>query len=253
MKRIAFTIADNNNLKYYQKFKNSWDKFCPNVELKLWDEEKIKKYKQEHWFYKATPIIANELFAEGYDVVLKMDCDQIVTGNLDHIWEGDFDIAVVQNTNPRDIEFCKPHILSGRHRLSIYFIPELAYVNAGMVVMKNKELVKLWERLCEIHFKPYRFGEQDLLNILVFYGNYNVRFLDMEDKWHGLVLKWYWKEIEKDGEQLVIRKNDKWPKDEDKVVKVIHWAGGGKMGEKMIELEKWFQPEVVSYLNSLIV
>ena len=74
----------------------------------------------------------------------------------------------------------------------------------------------------------------------------------MSDKWYGLISKWYWKEIEKDGDRLVLKKNKEWPSDEDKTIKVIHVAGGGKMGEKFKDLDKDFKPEVASYLKTLI-
>lgn len=238
-KIIAFTIADENNLKYYHGLKNSWDKFHKDIPLRLYGSDYLKDVKDPAFFYKATPLIGSELLKE-YDTVIKLDSDQIITGDLSHVFEEDFDIGVVNNSNPKEMK---------SYMVSVWDIHPMAYVNCGFVVMKNKKLVDHWLKLCNSeHFNGYRMREQDLLNILVFYGDYKVNFLDSSDKWHGLISKGYWNKISLVGDGLVLKSDGEWPKDEDKKIVCIHWAGGNiqKMNYNL-----YFQPEVIERLKWL--
>ena len=181
MKKAFFSIADINNIKYFEKLKNSFKKFHPNEELILFGEEEIRIANDQWFFYRATPYCARKLMNEGYDWLCKLDADTIITGNLDHIWEDEYDVAVVQNANPREMKIYPVGVLD---------INPMEYVNCGFVVMKNRSFVDHWWRLCKSkHFEPYQFKEQDLLNIMVYYGNYRVKFLDKSNKWHGLISK----------------------------------------------------------------
>lgn len=246
MKKAFFCIADKNNIPYYEMLKASLSKFHPDIPLILIDEDKIRKYQDMDFFYRATPIIASQLLEE-YDAVCKLDADQIITGNLDHIWEGEFDVAVVNNSNPREDK---------AYPIRFMDIHPLSYVNCGFVVMKSKAFVKHWLELCKsTHFPNFQYREQDLLNILVFYcseifgGPYIVKFLDSSDKWHGLVSKGFWNQIELRGKDLVLPKNDEWNK-EDQTIVCIHWAGGNTPDKMKYKLH--FKEEVCKRLDELV-
>ena len=248
MKRVYFSIADNNNLVHYNKLLNSFKKFHPKEELLLVGEEQIKAVGDPNFFYRATPYIADQLFSQGYDEICKLDADQIITGNLDHIWEGDFDVAVVNNSNPREAK---------SYPVSVLNINPLAYVNCGFVVMKSKVFVKHWLGLCySEHFPFYQMREQDFLNIMCFYmsepfnGPYKVKFLDHSDKWHGLISKQYWPNVELIDNKMVLKKNEEWPIDGDKTIVAIHFAGGNDPKKGNYRL--YFKPEVIKYLDGLI-
>ena len=239
-KRCFFGIADKNNIEHFNRLVNSMSKFH-NEEIKLFNETFVEGTKDPSFYYRATPVCAQLLMDEGYTEVCKIDADSIVTGNLDHIWEGDYDVAVVNNSNPREMK---------TYPVNVWDIHPLTYVNCGFVVMKNKKFVDHWKNLCySPHFGNYQMREQDLLNIMVFYGDYKVRLLDASDKWHGLISKQYWAEcVMKDG-NIVLPKNDEWPKDEDKTIKVIHFAGGNQeKGNYKIR----FTEEVSNYLDTLV-
>lgn len=250
MRKTFFTIADKKNLKYYEMLRNSLVKFTSDP-LMLIDEEKVKQLGDPHFYYRATPIITKALFKEGYDVVCKLDADQVITGNLDHIWKGDFDIAVVRNSNPREDKAYPVRLLD---------IHPLSYANCGFVVMKSKAFVEHWLKLCmSPHFHNFQYREQDLLNIMIFYmgetfgGQYKVRFLDDEDSFHGLASKGYWPNIELKGKELVLpptpSATEMYPVKEKKI-KVIHWAGGNQPGKMNFKLH--FKPEVVKVLEGLV-
>jgi hypothetical protein len=153
----------------------------------------------------------------------------------------DYDVACVNNSNPRELK--KLEIL-------VWNINPLAYVNCGFVAMRNKEFIEHWLGLCySEHFYYYRYREQDLLNILAFYGNYKVKLLDQGDSYYGLASKGYWNMIELRDGKLVLPKREEWP-DQDKEIKVIHVAGGND--PMKMNLRPYFKEEVIKHLEKLI-
>jgi hypothetical protein len=235
-KTCFFTIADSNNLKYYEMLKASLKKFHPDIPLILIGDKEIAKYKDPMFFYRATPIVARELL-KTYETVIKIDADSIVTGKLDEAIDGVFDVGVVNNSNP--IEMVK-------YPVTVWDI----HVNCGFVVMKNKAFVDHWLNLCMgYHFNGYQMREQDLLNIIVFYGNYDVKFLDQGDSYWGLASKGFWQNIKLIGKDLVLPKAQ-WP-DKDKIIRIIHWAGGNTDPQKM-NYRLYFQRDVQERLRELV-
>ena len=248
MKKAYFSIADQKNMVHFQKLQNSFKKFHPKEELLLVTEEQVKATGDPDFYYRATPFIAKQLMDKGYDAVCKIDADTIITGNLDHIWEDEYDVACVNNGNPRETK---------AYPVSVLDINPLAYVNCGFVVIKSKTFVEHWLGLCySEHFPQYQMREQDFLNIMVYYmtvhfgGPYTVKLLDMSSKWHGLISKGYWPSIELDGKKLILHKNDEWPIDEDKEIVAIHFAGGNDPQKGNYRTK--FKPEVVKYLDRLV-
>jgi hypothetical protein len=252
MKVVAFTVADKNNEKYLEMFKNSLRKWHTEEELPLTivNQEWLDKIKDPQKFYKMTPMIAKDLI-EKYDLVIKFDCDQLVTGKLNHLWEDvDYDIGTVLNGNPKE-----PPV-------SVWDINPAQYMNCGLVVMKSKHFINHWWNLCNsAHFQNYQFREQDLMNVMIYYMDYKVRCFDWSENWHGLVHKGWWQYMEVTWAQeksqetppqqiLVLPKGDRpWPVDGDKTIKVIHWAGGNEPNKMNVNIR--FQPEVAKWLNNL--
>ena len=225
-KKIFYTIADNNNLVHYEKLKNSLAKFHPDIELRLFGEDFVKSFGDPAFYYRATPILAMKLFNEGYDQVCKLDADQIILGKLDDIWEGDYDAACVLNdpTYPVGVWDIKP------------------YFNNGLIVLKNKEFVLHWFRLCHSeHFERYQMREQDLLNILASdYMNYKIRNLDEGINIYGESAKPLWQTAELKGNDVMIG---------DRKLCVIHFGGGNvQKGNYRIK----FNEDVITKIDQLI-
>lgn len=241
-KRVYWSIADSKNLPYFKMMEASFRKFHPTDELILFGEEDIKQTKDEHIFYRATPYFTRKLFEQGYTEVCKIDADSLITGNLDSIWDEEYDVAVVNNSNPREMR---------DYPVTVLNIHPLAYVNCGFVVMKSKEFVIFWDNFCHSNiFNGLQMREQDLLNILIFSNNYKVKRLDAGDSYYGLASKGYWPEIILDGENLVLKKNEEWPIESDKYIKVIHWAGGNTPDKMNYKIR--FKEDVVKRLNELV-
>ena len=245
MKPLAFfCIADNKNLPYYEMMKKSLSKFHPDIPLILIGEEQIKKYNDPYFFYRATPIVAAQLLEE-YECVVKIDADTIITGDLTHTWTGNFDVAVVNNANPKEAK---------TYPVGVWNIPPLAYVNCGYVVMKSKKFVEHWKQLCQSdHFSAYQFKEQDLLNIMVFYMNYiyDVLLLDVGPKWHGLISKQYTQFTKLVDGKIILPKSDEWPIDESKQIVCYHFAGGNNNPAKG-NYRIVFPPDVVKFIDKLV-
>lgn len=223
--RVAFCPADQNNEKFFQQLLSSLRKFHTEEELPLIRYD-LKDNNDQHKWYRATPTIARELLKD-YEVVIKLDADQIITGSLSDIWEGDFDVATVLNDPNYPIQTwdIKP------------------YFNLGLVVIKNPEFIEHWGRLCySDHFLKYQFREQDLYNILCSdYHDYKVKCLDGESI-YGESAKPLWATAQLVGGKLMAG---------GKQINIIHFGGGSGDASKG-NLKIRFQEDVVKWLDQLI-
>ena len=208
----------------------------------MFRDDDVKATKDPDILYRATPHLARLLMEKGYTEVCKLDADQLILGNLDHIWEGDYDVAVVNNSNPKEMKL---------YPVNVWDIHPLSYANAGFVVMKSKRFVDNWLKLCySSHFPYYQMREQDLLNILIFYGDYNVRKLDEGEKYHGLASKGYTPFTKMVEGKVVLPKGEEWP-DRDKQLVCYHFAAGHDSVEKM-KYKLFFPEDVCRFIDGIL-
>lgn len=251
-KVIAFTIADKNNMKYADMMIKSLRKFHSEEELPLIviGEEQLAQYKADpNFFYRATPIIASKLIPE-YDMVLKLDCDQLVLGSLDQLLAfDDYDVGTVLNINRVDPK---------RYGLvQVQGVAANEYFNCGLVAMRSEIFVSHWLNLCQSkYFERFQYREQDILNILAHFGNYNTRCFDNYDNvnqyyaWHGLVAKGEGLNMVVRGDKIIVpRGKDNYP-DRDVEVKLYHWAGGGNEAKMNYRID--FGEDVINRINELL-
>lgn len=246
MKPIAFTIADDRNKPYAEMMINSFHHFHPDIEVKIYGDSEVGNKEN---YYRATPLFAKELIKE-YDTVIKLDADQIVTGDLTHVLsELEYDMGGVINFSRTDIKTYGP--------VTVADVPPDQYFNCGFVVMKNKEFIDHWWDLCNsYHFPHFQYREQDLLNVLIHFGNYNIAWFDNYDSrydysaWHGLLSKGEWHRMVLRENKLILPKNeDRYP-ERDREIKVMHWAGG-ENAQKM-NYRTTCSDEVVAFLDKLV-
>ncbi len=228
-KAIVFTIADDNNIAYARGLENSFKKFHPNIPFIIITGKELNTYIKDdsQFFYRATPVIG-EKYIKDYELVLKIDSDSIITGSLDYVFDtDDYDIGTVINWNRVDPQTYG--LING------WGILPIEYFNCGFVAMRSEKFIHHWRVLCASpQFERLRYKEQDLLNILCYYGNYNVRCFDHGDKlakmsaWWGLIAKGEWNKAILKGNIIIIPKGDgKTPfPPHDMELKVIHFAGG---------------------------
>ena len=224
--RVMFTVADNNNLKWAKQLENTLRKFhsAEEIPFVIIGQEELDKWDDKAKFYRATPYYAKK-FLEEYELVIKIDADSLITGTLDYIFQMSYDVATVYNWNRVD-----PPVYG---EIGLATIRPLEYYNNGLVAMRSKEFVNQWLKLCYgPHFDRMPFREQGFLNVLAHYGEFKVLCLDDYfpvfgySAWHGLRSKGEWNKIELRNKELLLPKGDNGYPEMDKVIKVIHWAGG---------------------------
>ncbi len=228
-KRVLFTIADSANLPYANMMIKSLRKFHSAEELTVVivaGEELDKRLKDDPaFFYRATPIIASELFAKGFETVIKADADQLILGDLNHILDSTgYDVGTVLNFNRGDFNKYGPIQVAG--------IYNTEYYNCGFVVMKNPKFAESWKRLCfSNHFERYQYREQDLLNFMCFYGEWKVKCFDNFEEgynaWHGLLSKNEGMRMKLVDNKIILPAGEEYPT-KDVETKLYHWAGEGK-------------------------
>lgn len=232
MKQIIAVPCDSSdkNRIFYEQFEKSLRHFHPDIELRRFDNPNPN---DTDFWYRATPVIANKLFEEGYERIIKCDVDQIVLGSLDEIINdvGDYDVGVVLNDPNYPIQV---------------WDMKWPYFNNGLVVMQSKEFVKHWERLCFTnHFPNYQYREQDFLNMLCSdYFNYRSKILD-DNKVYGEWAKPYWAQTSMEDGKVMLPTTDK-----PRQLCMYHSGGGNEPGKGNFRIR--FPEEVVKYIDSLI-
>lgn len=228
-KRILISPADDKNWEQFGKqFLNSLRKFHSEEIFPFLRID--NKTNDPKFFYRAKPIIAKEFISE-YETVIMVDIDQIICGDISEIWNETyyFDVGVVMN--------------DPTYPINLWDIsPGSRYYNNGLVVLRSKEFVDHWYRLCfSRHFDSYQFREQDLLNILCSdYHNYKVKWLE-EKAFYGEQVKPHWAKAKVVGEKIMIG---------DAELKVIHFGGGNLPNKGNYRIK--FQPNVVKRIEELI-
>lgn len=219
-----------------------WHPEIPFVVFSTKDiKEAFDKNKYLNW-NNLIPHFCNKL-ADKYDLVVHIDADSLITGPLDELLKGDYEVAAARNNN--DIRFAG-HLNWGCS-LPAYDITTAMYVNAGLVASTIKDFWDIWDNLNRSsHIYP--FGEQDILNIL-FYDcgerKFQCKVLDpVESNLHYGVSATYGQSKLQSWRYMEVKDNELYLN--NKKVKVLHEAGGHQLPK--MEVEKWVKPDVMKYL-----
>lgn len=263
---VVFTVADKNNLKYAVTMLTTLRKFHDWPAILYTDEIDTEKLpditnltvvdmkpllQDRMFFYRQKPILAEPLLDE-YELVIGLDADQLILGDLSYIKDtNDYDVGTVINWNRYDEKFYPP--------VSGWGIYPAEYFNCGLVALRSKKFAHHWNVLCHsIQFDRSQYKEQDMLNALCYYGNYNVRCFDHGDPvrkinaWYGIVGKGEWNRAIVKGNDIVVPQGfgtTPFPP-ADMTIKVAHMAGGPE-GKK----DNWgafFSPEAMVRIQELI-
>ncbi len=215
--------------------------------------EDLKPYLEDPLFYyRATPILSEPLLDE-YECVVKMDADQLVLGDMSYIEETrDYDVATVINWNRIDPQFY------GVVDIARLGIAPVEYFNCGLVVLRSRKFAHIWKVNCfSKQFDYMQYKEQDILNVMCYFGNWNVRCLDHPDilaekpnkAWWGLINKGELARTRLEGKKIVLDKGegDQPFPPEDTEIKVVHMGGGQQKGN----WETMFPEEVMERINEL--
>lgn len=231
---------------------NSLRKFHKDVDYHLVEGDELATHLRvdPQFFYRATPIIA-EKYIKDYELVLKIDADSIITGSLDAVFNTvDYDIGTVINWNRVDPQ--QYGYVQG------WGIQPPEYFNCGFVAMRSEAFIRHWKALCfSPQFDRMQYREQDLLNVLCYYGNYNVRCFDHPNSpelgyWYGLISKGEWNRAILKNDAIIVPKGEgdtPFP-DRDMELKVLHFAGGA--GATKMNYKIFFSDDVSERLDRLV-
>jgi hypothetical protein len=176
MKTCFFTIVDDR--VYYPGgthiMINSFKRFHPDIDLVVFRQDMIDKvFKEKNInFYQAKPTFA-KLLTDKYDLVVNIDCDHVITGRLDEILKGDYDVGGPWNFN--DYE-----------NASFENITEEMYLQAGIVASTKKKFWDTWEKANKKAMKYLR-KENDILNLVIYnqMPKVKLKIFDKEKNYYG--------------------------------------------------------------------
>lgn len=176
MKTVFFTIVDDAH--YYPEgthiMVNSFKYFHPDIDMVVFRQDMIDKVFKEKGinFYQAKPTFA-KLLTSKYDLVVNIDADHVITGRLDEILKGDYDVGAPWNFN--DYE-----------NASFENITEEMYLQAGIVASTNKKFWAVWEAE-NLEAMKYLRKENDILNLVVYnhMPELKLKIFDKEKGYYG--------------------------------------------------------------------
>jgi hypothetical protein len=176
MKTCFFTIIDDRT--YYPGgthiLVNSFKRFHPDIDLIVFRQDMVDKvFKEKNInFYQAKPTFA-KLLVDKYDLIVNIDCDHVITGRLDEVLKGDYDVAFPWNFN--DYE-----------NASFENITEEMYLQAGMVASTNKDFWYVWAEANKDAMKYLR-KENDIVNLVVYnqMPQLKLKILDKNKDYYG--------------------------------------------------------------------
>jgi hypothetical protein len=205
--------------------------------------EDCKRYPLGYWVLFAH---YGQILSQEFDRVIHLDSDIIVTGNLDELIKGDFEVAAPRNNN---------HLgkSGGKEPIVIDGVGVDEYVNVGTHVVTGKVFWKDWAELNRsIDPEKFQYGEQGTFNKLFHSGAYDSKILDREGlPYYGLATSWNngsgeyssWKQIE-------VREGKLWLRGQE--VRLLHLAGGGTPGKDNKFRADLFTDEVWEHIQGLI-
>lgn len=236
-KAIAYVMASNDVAYYFaERMAKSFNYFHPDIECKvitIYDGRDIFKTVEKPkvgsiWAALSVKMIRHYL--EKYETVIKLDADVVITHRLDEFLDKDYDIA------------CSLNVEGYSH------LWDKDYCNLGVTAIRSKALAEEWEKYTYdgkfIQENNFLNLEQDVMNHLTHSGKYNVLIVDKEDCYYNETSRDKWGEMKvvnsTKGEKLFIG---------SRVVKALHWAGGGSMSNKYSHPA--FTDDVRQFLNKI--
>ena len=237
-----------------KKLKNSARHFHPDIEMLIHGDNIISEIRQKYpWssWYTFDPLVA-EYYINDYELIVHFDADSMITGKLDELLIGDFELAGVRNNNDIGRTTNQPGLMCsptpGRD-------PTTYSLNAGLVAATSKAF---WNEFKERNktlgycIGPGNgFGEQDIWNLIFWEGKYRAKILDPKESnvYYGVSQQEcaVGAPIENAWKNLYMKDNELYCR--NKKVKVIHHASGHKVPK--LQYQCWVTPEVKDFLDTI--
>lgn len=248
MKTCFFTLVQSSykNCIEFDLFEKSFKHFHPDIPLIVFDEYTINQLCNstpglDMYKIKAT---AASLLYDDYDLVVNIDADHFIFSRLDEVLAGDYDVAAPSNFNFYE----NVDIAIRSYRNTVYnIVPPLEYVQAGLIASTSKNFWKTYERASLKHANHMMCRDNDVLNLVLQFGNYNFKLLDGDFHPQSQQRKCFYGcsslNLEK---QCVIKDNV--PHIFDKPVRCYHVARGSAKPK----FEQLFNSDVVNWLYEKI-
>jgi hypothetical protein len=139
-KKICFSTwctDDYRDRAGVEKLQNSIKYFHPDIPLYIYNSEDtnraVNKYSDfpnltKNCMIPVQPIEKN--LYEKFDIIIHVDADSTITGSLDVVFEGDYDVAIVRNNSDGGTAGCHPAI----HPSDIAWYD---FANAGLLLWQT--------------------------------------------------------------------------------------------------------------------
>ena len=223
-----FTFASDLYTPLAMKMVNSFKKFHSDIPMFYYGQGEIDKALEDGFqMGRLAPYFGSKL-SKDYEIVVSIESDNIVCDKMLEILEGDYEVAMG---------------LNNYEGLLGYELPEVSrtkYLNTGIVASKSERFWELWKKLNLTHADRYRFVEQDVVNNMLEFNDFNVKILDKDRVFYSSSIRKVWEQMEVRNDKIYCA---------DRLVRVIHWAGGNN--NKFNWHERKFNPKVCARLDYL--
>jgi len=224
-----FTFASDLYKPLAEKMINSFNKFYSDVPMFLFGQDEIDKALEDGFkMGRLAPYFGSKL-SKDFDLVVSIESDNIVCDKLPEIFDRDFDVAMGLNNYEGLLGYRLPEV------------SEHTYLNTGIVASTSERFWELWKKLNLTHADRYRFVEQDVVNNMLEFNDFSVKILDKDRVFYSSSIRRVWDQMEMRDDKIYCA---------DRLVRVIHWAGGNH--NKFNWRERKFNPKVCDRLDYLI-
>jgi hypothetical protein len=228
MKTLAIIRCAKNWSLLAERCKTSFEYFHPDIDIECAYAEKWRQFISttklgglgidKDFMLTATLVGYLRMLTEGYDLVIMLDSDVIVTGRLDEMLAEDYEIGVSHSIQPK---FYNAGIWSSR---SSKFIKEYYDWDVNTHMDENWIFVQLVN-----YYEQYR-------------KDVRIKVLDDKDVWYNERSRQWWNRLSVKDDKLYTP---------DREVKILHWAGGMSTGMDNKMSCSLFSDEVKQWLNKI--
>jgi len=226
MKILPIVKTDVNMLPLAERCKKSWDYFHPDipmhlVQLENWigymeEVKQLPKYGEASMFVGLFYSI-QKMIVDGYDLVVHLDADTVITGRCEEMLAGDYGVAV--SNSPHD-NFYNAGVWA---TTDIKFIKDFYYPHLVCPISDNDLFVDMVK-----HYKQ----------------QHKIKVLDDDNSgvWYNERSREWWNRLEIKDDKLFTP---------DRQIKILHWAGGIAQPLKQRMSCSLFSDEVKLWLNKI--
>lgn len=184
MKTIFFTVCSrdfqnerqNSHKLDYVGFMNSFKKFHPDIEMRVFDERDLQKHGLNVLNAKAA---FGQILSKDYDLVVNVDADHYFFDRLEEILAADYDIAAPANFNEAN-NVVGIKVTSGLHGEANknWLIDEVDFLQGGLIASPNPQFWGHYAYAAEKHYQKFHCAENDVLNLVAYLYPYKIKVLD---------------------------------------------------------------------------